>query len=117
MAGGSFLVSPLPPTHGGVERTAVAPCQERAAGGEVMDGDIPKAPASRPPETFNSRHFADLAALDSLPGLTRQERHAVDEIIRLTWGCKEISGPGGVRSVLCNLMNRDMRQKLGKDEP
>ncbi len=82
-----------------------------------MDYDAPTAPASRPPETLNSRHLLYLAALDSLPGLTRQERHAVDQIIRLTWGMQEISGPGGVRSVLCNLMQRDMRQKLGKDEP
>jgi hypothetical protein len=81
-----------------------------------MDMDIPKASVSRPPETFNSRHLLDLAALDSLPGLTRQERHAVDQIIRLTWNMQEFSGPGGVRSVLCNLMHRDMQQKLGKDE-
>ncbi len=80
-----------------------------------MDMDIPKEPVSRPPETFNSRHAAHLLALASLPGLTRQERWAVEEIIRLTWPMQEISGPSGVRCVLANLLHKDMQLKLGKD--
>jgi hypothetical protein len=80
-----------------------------------MDADATKSFAPGPPEAFNSGYLAVLAALDSLPGLTRQERWAVDEIIRLTWWMQEISGPGGVRSVLANLLHKDMQLKLGKD--